>query len=262
SRRRVIHCSRLRTSKTKKGPIRPLQFKQLQENDQSRRELLAQLSHDLRTPLSSVQGYIETIELQHEKLSRDEIHQYVEIALKSTQHLRRLIEQIFELAHLESGQVNVEMESFPLSELLFDIAAKFSIKASDKNIKLLIEPAQSSYQVFTDIGKLERVLSNLIENAIRHTESGGSITLKVKELETENKLCIHVIDNGCGITAQDLPYIFNTRYRGVNARGNKVEHGGFGLAIAQKLLSLLNSKISVRSQPGEGTEFMFELHKA
>ena len=235
------------------------QLVKLKENDRYRRELLAQLSHDLRTPLSSIQGYIETIYLKKDQLTEKEKAVYIKTALKSTLQLRGLIEQVFELAHLESGQVSVELESFPLGELLYDIAAKFSLKMKAKNIKMIIEPKQCHYQVYTDMGKLERILTNLLENALRHSFDGGVIKISVKERSSESSLCICVIDNGTGIAKQDIPYIFETRYRGTNAIGEKHKHGGMGLAITRKLLKLLHSDIAVRSQEGKGTAFIFDL---
>ena len=237
------------------------QFVQLQSNDQTRREMLTDLSHDLRTPLAALQGYLETIKLKGNTLSDEQHERFINIAFKNANQLKKLVDQIFELAHLDGGQVTLNLETFPLAELLHDIAAKFQHQIQDKNIKLLIQPEQCDFMVYTDIGKLERVLSNLIDNAIRHTDIEGNIRVEVLEKEN-NKLSLAVIDDGTGIHEKELPYIFDARYRASNAISDNKEHGGLGLAITQKLLVLLQSDIDVDSHIGKGTSFHFNLSKA
>lgn len=233
---------------------------QLQNNDKQRRELLAHLSHDLRTPLASLQGYLETIKLKGETLDSEQRQNFVGVAYNNAHQLKRLVDQIFELAHLEGGQVTVSMETFPLGELLYDIGAKFAIKLQQANIEFVVEPSHNEMSVYADIGKLERVLSNLIENAIRHTPSGGRICLKVSEGEGQ-KIHLAVIDNGSGINEKELPYIFDARYRASNAIDDKKQHGGLGLAISQKLMGLMHTDIDVKSKLGEGTQFSFKLNR-
>jgi signal transduction histidine kinase len=236
------------------------QFDMLQKNDEHRRELLADISHDLRTPLSSLQGYIETLELNNDRVTKEQRQKYVEIALKNAQQLKGLIDQIFELAHLESGQVSLNLEAFNLAELLYDVVAKFSLQTSAKNIDISIVPECSYTQVHSDIGKLERVLSNLLENAIRHTSESGKITLVITEINL-NQCQLTITDTGTGIKEEELLYIFDTRYRGSNAVQDKEKHTGLGLAITKKLLELLKSDIKVTSTLGEGTTFSFNLRK-
>ena len=234
------------------------QIGQLRNNDIQRRELLAQLSHDLRTPLAALQGYLETLEIKADTLTAEEQMRFVHTALRNALLLKSLVDQIFELAHLESGQVTVDVEAFPLAELLHDISAKFILRAKAQGVELLLPDPVSQMEVTTDIGKLERVLSNLIDNALRHTPNGGSVTIHVEPLATQ-RLAIHVQDTGCGIPKTDMPYIFEARYRASNATGEKHQHGGFGLAICQGLLALLHSELHVTSSEGKGSDFWFEL---
>ncbi len=236
------------------------QFSMLQKSDVQRRELLADISHDLRTPLSSLQGYIETLALKSNKVSQEQRQQFVETALKNAQQLKALIDQIFELAHLEGGQVSLNLETFNLAELLYDVAAKFSLETTAKNIQISIIPECSYTQIHSDIGKLERVLSNLLENAIRHTPAKGAITLSINELNN-NQCQLVISDTGTGIKEEELLYIFDTRYRASNAIQDKEKHTGLGLAITKKLLELLKSDIKVTSTLGEGTSFSFNLRK-
>jgi signal transduction histidine kinase len=237
------------------------QLLQLKQNDSQRRELLADISHDLRTPLASLQGYIETISLNSESLTREQQQKYIDVSLKNARQLKQLIDQIFELAHLEGGQVSLNLESFNLAELLYDVMAKFALKAQTKNITMSITPQRSALLVHSDIAKLERVVSNLIENAIRHTSFGGQITMSI-EKQSHNICQVKVIDNGTGIKTEELAYIFDTRYRASNAIQTDEKHTGLGLAITKKLLELLKSEIRVTSELGKGTEFSFEVNIA
>jgi len=229
------------------------QFIQLQNNDNQRKELLTHLSHDLRTPLASLQGYLETIELKGNKLSDEQLKRFVGVAFKNSNQLKKLVDQIFELAHLEVDKVPLNLEQIPLTELLHDITAKFSNQIKSKNIVFVIEPKECDLVINTDVEKLERILTNLIKNAIRHSADGGKITIKVdKNLSATS---IQVIDNGTGIAPIDLPYIFEARYRASNSIDDNSVHSGLGLAISQKLANLLNSELSVTSELNEGTTF-------
>ncbi|MGK0371188.1 MAG: signal transduction histidine kinase, partial [Glaciecola sp.] len=143
------------------------QWQQIKSTDAQRRGLLADLSHDLRTPLANLQGYVETLALKGENLEAPERKRFINISLKNLYNLKRLINQIFELAYLESGHIKLKKENFLLTELLHDIAAKFTIKADEKNIQLEVHGQQVNAYVNADIEKLERVLTNLLENAIR-----------------------------------------------------------------------------------------------
>jgi signal transduction histidine kinase len=236
------------------------QLSLLQQSDVQRRELLADISHDLRTPLSSLQGYIEMIAHKGDDLSGEAREKYINTVLKNTLQLKLLIDQIFELAHLEGGQVSLNFEGFNLAELLYDVMAKFNLEASAKNIDISIEPSSSYTQVHSDIAKLERVISNLLENAIRHTSDNGKIIFAIEELG-DNQCRLSITDNGTGIKAEELSYIFDTRYRASNAIQDKNKHTGLGLAITKKLLELLKSDIKVQSTLGEGTAFTFNLRR-
>ncbi|MGL1959036.1 MAG: HAMP domain-containing histidine kinase [Colwellia sp.] len=237
-----------------------LQFSQLAENDRIRRELLSHLSHDLRTPLATMQGYIEILTLKNAQLSQQERSDYLAIAGRNAMQLKRLIDQIFELAHLENGQVSVNLEVFSIGELLHDITAKFSLKAKDKQIKLTLQPEQCRFMVYSDIAKLERITTNLLENALRHTDKGGAITIDVSQYS--DKIKISIIDNGTGISKEDISYIFDARYRASNASEDNNLHAGLGLAISQKLSRILNSELFVDSQLGEGSCFYLSIQQA
>jgi signal transduction histidine kinase len=235
------------------------QFAQLTENDRIRRELLAHLSHDLRTPLATMQGYIEILTIKSAQLTEQERCDYLATASRNAMQLKRLIDQIFELAHLEDGQVTVNLETFAIGELLHDIIAKFSLKAKEKHIKLSLQPTQCNFVVYSDIAKLERIITNLLENALRHTPEKGEIIVQVSQLS--DKVKISVTDNGTGISKEDIAYIFDARYRASNASEDNTPHAGLGLAISQKLSRILNSDILVESKLGQGSCFYLTLQR-
>ena len=236
------------------------QWQQIRDTDAQRRSLLADLSHDLRTPLANLQGYIETLAIRGPSLGPGEQKRFVDISLKNLHNLKRLIDQIFELAYLESGHVNIKQEAFLLSELVHDIAAKFAIKVKEKNINLRVSVNADNAYVCTDIEKLERVLTNLIDNAIRHTPENGSIELSVYNIG--DRVGVSVIDSGIGIAKEELEHIFDARYQASNSERDACTHVGLGLAISQKLIALFNSKLEVESELGCGTSFSFTLAKA
>lgn len=241
------------------------QVQLLKRNDESRREVLADISHDLRTPLASLQGYIETMHIQDDKLLPKQRKQYMGVALKNAQHLKKLIDQVFELSHLENNQTKLNLETFNLIEFLYDVSAKFSLKMQEKQISCIIKPSSGHIQVRSDIGKLERVLSNLLENAIRHTSQEGQITMLVEpnivESNGNNTYSLTVSDNGSGIKQSEIAYIFDARYRASNAVQDDETHNGLGLAITKKLLQILHCDIHVKSEINKGTSFSFNLNK-
>ncbi|KPH62931.1 sensor histidine kinase [Pseudoalteromonas porphyrae] len=234
------------------------QFKALEQSDKQRRELLTHLSHDLRTPLASLQGFLEVLNQPHRQLSTQERQHYLDVSSDNCQQLKQLIEQIFELANLENGQVKIHPETLNLGELIYDCVAKFCLTADHKEINLSVEPAICDFTVVADIAKLERVLSNLIDNAIRHTPRGGKIIVHVQDVGSE-QLYVDVSDTGVGINQDELTAIFEPHYQASNSNKAGRQQGGLGLAICKGLLQLMNSEINVQSELGKGTQFRFNL---
>lgn len=233
------------------------QMSTLQAINTLRKELLADLSHDLRTPLASMQGYIETLHIHGETLSQSDRAEFIAVCFRNTQNLKKLIDQIFELAYIEGGQVALDKEDCALGEFLHDVLSKFSLAAKNKGIQLSIVPEQASYFVKTDLAKLERVLTNLIDNAIRHTPEGGKVTLRAQE--KDNEIILSVEDTGIGLDHHELDNIFLPRYQAANNQGQANKNVGLGLAITQKLVAMLGHSLSVKSTKGTGTTFSFKL---
>ncbi|MFC3032268.1 sensor histidine kinase [Pseudoalteromonas fenneropenaei] len=234
------------------------QFRTLTEQDSQRRTLLSHLSHDLRTPLASLQGYLELIDSKLRQCSHDNIPTeglalWCRNALRQCDKLKLLVGQIFELAQLEAGQAKVNRERFPLAELVQDICAKFAPLAQQQGIQLIAPTQKQNVSVLTDMAKLERILSNLLDNALRHTPKQGKIEITVTATHTHTKLC--VIDSGIGIAPADLPHVFKTSYQASNSNAQSGINAGLGLAICAELCRLLAIELSVNSELGTGTQF-------
>ena len=232
------------------------QIQELKDQDALRRNLVAQVSHDLRTPLSSLHGYLETLKVKEATLSARERADYLAVVLRQSEHLTRLVGELFELAKLEAREATPQCEPFALPELVQDVVQKFQLKASEGDVELSMELDGELPLVSADIALVERVLDNLIDNALTHTPAGGTIRIPVRRDEQRVILC--VTDTGEGIEEQDLPRVFDRFYQAPTRR-NGNGHAGLGLAIARRIVEMHGSELSVRSRPGEGTTFAFEL---
>ena len=228
---------------------------ELQRQHELRRELVANVSHDLRTPLTSMQNYLETLVKMGEELSPADRQQYLEVAVRQSHRVARLSQQLFELARLEGEESLPQPELFSMSELVQDIAQKFALSARDKGVQLHAEADPQGLFVVGDIGLIERVITNLIDNAIRHTLSGGEVRIETEP--SAQGVEVRVADTGAGIAAEHLPGLFE-RDSPLRKNANR-GHGGLGLLIAKRILALHGTRIAVTSETGQGTVFSFVL---
>jgi two-component system OmpR family sensor kinase len=233
------------------------QMEQLRKSDASRRELIANVSHDLRTPLATLQGYIETMLIKENVLTREERHHYLKIAISHCARVSKLVTELLELAKLDSYEVRVKREPFNLGELLQDVIQKFQLRAEEKQIMIETNIQETLPFVNADIGLIERVIENLLENALNYTPQGGSVSFSLTP-EGENIL-VKVSDTGHGIPEDQMRHIFDRFYQLERRRGDEEGHSGLGLAIAKKILDLHERPIMVTSSPGSGTSFSFHL---
>jgi signal transduction histidine kinase len=233
------------------------QIEQLKENDRLRRELVSNISHDLRTPLSAMQGYIETLIIKSESMSAAERDKYLRIARKHTVRLATLIGDLFELSKLDSASVTPNLETFSLPELVQDIAHEFQLDFERKNIRLSVDSQSDTANTIGDIGLIQRVLENLVRNAVKFTPEGGEITISIAE--RPEALRVAVSDNGPGIHDDDIPRIFDRFYRAVDGEEARSDSSGLGLAIVKRILDLHGSRITVTSRLDAGTRFEFDL---
>lgn len=233
------------------------QLEELKQNDAKRRELIANVSHDLRTPLTSLHGYIETLLMKEKDLTEEERRDYLKTAANHSNQLNRLIGELFELAKLDSVETLLNIEPFSLAELAQDISHSFKLSAEKLNIKIKTELDSSVPFAYGDIALIQRVLENLIDNALRHTPKGGEVSISLSA--QKNNIVVKVSDTGCGIKKEDVPHIFDRFYRSTKSRENVDFHSGLGLAIVKRILALHGSDISADSTIDQGTTFTFQL---
>ena len=236
------------------------QMHSLEETDRLRRELISNVSHDLRTPLASMQGYLEVLSLPSQKLTEAERSRYLSTAFKHCQRLGRLISELFELSKLDAGRITPKLERFSLAELLQDVMQKFELKAKDRHIDLVFQVDGGLFQVDADIALIERVLENLVENALRYTPSGGKVTLGLKSGVAN--IHVSVADTGIGVSQDELPKLFDRYYRGTRPNVESEQGTGLGLAIVKRILDLHGCSIQVTSRLGQGSCFAFMLQAA
>ncbi len=230
------------------------QWRELTRQDQQRRDLVANISHDLRTPLTSLHGYLETLRLKEESLSAEERLRYLDIALAQSSKVGRLAQELFELARLESGLVQPELETFSLADLVQDVLQKFELAAEARHQHLSVEIASPLPGVRADLGLIERVLTNLLDNAIRHTPAGTHIAVSLRPLR--DRVQVEVSDTGPGIPQAMRDGLFTRASRLL--RG--AEHGGgLGLVIVQRILQLHGGEMRLAAVPGKGAVFQFML---
>ena len=233
------------------------QVETLKNTDHLRRELVANVSHDLRTPLATLHGYIETLLLKDDKLDAQQRREYLQIAILHCTRLNTLVSELFELARLDAQETKLNREPFSLPELVQDTVQKFQLSAREKQVTLVAHFEQALPFVSADIGLVMRVLENLIENALRYTPRDGMIELVLSS--ALRGVTVQVRDSGCGIPADELPRIFDRFYQLDKSRNLNPGSSGLGLAIAKRILDLHGGSIAVSSAVNEGTRFTFDL---
>lgn len=233
------------------------QIEKLQKNDLLRRELVANVSHDLRTPLATLTAYIETMQLKEADLSADERRKYLKVARKHCERLRSLVDDLFELARLDAKETKLNIEPFSIAELVQDVAQNYELTAKEKDITLTSNIGQEISFVMGDIGLVERILENLIMNALRHTPKGGTVSIMLSPSDEYMK--VQVLDTGGGIPKEALSHIFDRSYKISAPETHSASFAGLGLAIAKRIMDLHGSNIEVESELNSGTCFTFKL---
>jgi signal transduction histidine kinase len=236
----------------------------LEDADRQRRELVGHISHDLRTPLAAIQGYVETVLIAGDRLDPPERERHLRTALRHADQLDHRVKALFELSTLEAGRVAPQVEVFCLAELLQDVVGSYELEARQRGVAIALD-AQShqTTRVKADIALIERVLQNLVDNALRHTPAGGSVTLSIAT--DGDDVEVSIVDTGQGIPPEHLPHIFERFWRGGSdapTATRPAESGGLGLAIVKRILDLHGSTVHVRSAPAAGSCFRFALPQA
>jgi signal transduction histidine kinase len=223
--------------------------------DSLRRELIANVSHDLRTPLAILKGYVETMQMKTDALTKVERDKYLNIIHDSSDKLTKLVSQLFEYSKLEAKQVAPNKEPFSITDLAQDLVVNYQVIGEKNKIEVECNAAQETPLVFADISLVERAIQNLMDNALKFTPENGKVILHVSA--SKDNVIIKVSDTGVGIKESEQSQIFD-RYRQAK-KSNKKEGVGLGLAIVKKIVELHNSNIQIISKPNEGSSFQFLL---
>ena len=231
-------------------------MEELQQVDRLRRELIANVSHDLRSPLAVISGYIETLMIQADDLDLEKRQQYMNIIYKNSEKLNGLVSDLFELSKLEAKQVEFTMEKFNVNELIHDTVQQFEDRARKNELQLKTEFSGNGFAL-GDIAKIERVIQNLLDNALKYADTHSEVIIRTES--EQGALKVSMENKGKVIEAEDIPHLFDRYYK--TERHNK-ESTGLGLAIVKKIIDGHNSEV-VALQPTPGhTVFSFHLPAA
>lgn len=231
------------------------QLQKVRSADLQLREAIAALSHDLQTPLTALGGYLDTVRMRGDSLSEVERRQYLDLAASQHERLSRMVRAQFELSLLDSAAFPCDPQPSSLSDLVHDVAQELRPGAEAAGISLVAEVPTDTVLVRMDVGLIQRVLENLLSNAIRHTPCGGRIVVGVGR--TGSAATVAVSDTGSGIPPEDLTRVFDRSFRG-SSREDRMG-AGLGLAIARRIVELHGGRIFAENAHGGGARFVFDL---
>ena len=250
-----VHIAPIELEKTKGAIGVFYDVTQIERLEQVRQEFLSNISHELRTPLTSILAFVETLE--DGAIDDEENNQrFLGVIRKNAQRMHHLIDDILELSSIELGNISLELKNVNLAFHIEEVFTNLSAKADERQIKLINQVSKDAF-VFADAVRLEQMLTNLVENAIKFNRDAGSVS--VKHIENETKDVISVSDTGEGISSEHLQRIFERFYRTDRARSREIGGTGLGLAIVKHLALLHGGEVSVTSTVSEGTTFSIEL---
>ena len=226
------------------------------ELEMLRRDLIAWVGHDLQTPLASIRAILETLS---DRVVEDPttVKRYLKTGLSEIRALSLLVDDLFEMAQIDAGGLRLDVQPGSVSELVADTARAFSAQAERKRIALRSDVAPGTDPVMMDVSRMRRVLGNLLDNALRHTATGG--TVDIRAFRVDDGVRVEVCDDGEGIEADDLKRIFERFYRGDKSRSSSTGGAGLGLAIALGIVEAHGGHIEAESTPGSGTCVSFIL---
>jgi two-component system sensor histidine kinase BaeS len=228
---------------------------QLVEADRARRQLLADVSHELMTPLTAIRGYAETLGLPQFLPPSKEGQRAVKVIHEEGERIERLVKDLLDLARFEAGGISLSLENVDVDEMFERVVERHAQAAQDKGVAIVIEPEDEDIRLVGDPHRLEQAVQNLAANALRHTPPGGTIRLGASR--DNGKVKLTVADNGVGIPPQHLPHVFDRFYKADQSRSHA--GSGLGLSIVKAIIDRHGGTVSVRSEHGTGTVFTIVL---
>ena len=229
--------------------------KELQSVDTLQSDFIANISHDFRSPLTSIKGYVEAI--LDGTIPQEQYPKYLSIVLDEANRLTKMTNNILDLTKMENGQIELHRVNFDINEMIIKLALSLEQRFEEKKIHVDFQFIQEKLYVNADLDLIQRVVYNLLDNALKFTEEGDSITVETSIVA--RKAYIVVSDTGMGISEEVLPHIFERFHKGDKSRGKNKMGAGLGLAIVKQIMLTHHEDITVRSQVGEGTKFAFSL---
>ncbi len=241
--------------------VQQQKIEELQKMEAYRREFLGNVSHELKTPIFNIQGYILTLldgGLKDKKINK----KFLEKTARSVDRMIAIVQDLEEISKFESGVMNLNETVFDINNLCREVADFLEVKAEKNNTRIIVkEPENSRIPVLADKTRIRQVLINLVDNAINYGRpEGGRITLSFYDFH--DNVLVEVSDNGIGMAEENLPRIFERFYRVDKSRSREKGGTGLGLAIVKHIIEAHRQSITVRSKPGKGTTFSFTLKKA
>ncbi len=235
-------------------------IEELRGKEQFQRQLITNISHDLRSPMAALRGYVETFVIRGTEMPDDERRRHLEIITGNLDHLDRLVDHLLQLSRLDAGQARFQMEDFPLAELVDSLLTRYEGVARKKGVTLETVIPDDLPLVHADPLQIAQVLQNLLDNGIKFNRENGRVVVEL--VNVASGVQVTVRDDGEGIAPEILPRIFDRFYTGDTSRHRKGESNGLGLAIAQKIVQGHHGTLTVTSHPGEGSAFTFTLAAA
>jgi signal transduction histidine kinase len=224
------------------------------EADRARRQLLADVSHELMTPLTAIRGYAETLALPQFLPGSNEGQRAVKVIQEEGERIERLVGDLLDLARFEAGGMSLAQEYVDVDEIFERVSERHAKTAHDKNVAILIEPHDEDIRLVGDSHRLEQAMQNLAANALRHTPPGGSVRLGASR--TDGRVRLTVTDDGIGIPQEHLPHVFDRFYKADQSRLH-AGGSGLGLSIVKAIVERHGGTVSVRSR--QGVETVFEV---
>ncbi len=232
---------------------------QIKDLDTTRRSFVANVSHELRSPLTSMKGFLEA--MQDGTIPEESYPEYIGIVLAETRRMAAMVNDLLDLSRIESGMIELHYETFDINELVRRTLITFEARLSERNMEMDVRFAQEQCFVYADSAQIGQVLRNLIDNAIKYSEPGQTVCISTYSMRKE--VYVTVKDNGIGIPQEDIPHVFDRFYKVEKAHTPSPTVGsGLGLSIVKRIIEQHGQTITVRSARGRGTQFTFSLERA
>ena len=228
------------------------------KHEEVRKRLLSNISHDIRTPLTSILGYIEVLK-EDESLDEKKKNEYYDILIQKAKNLKTIIDELFEISKLESDDIKLEFKIYDITEVLRETLINYLPVINKKELEMNIDIPDKEYKVYADKLHLERAIGNIIKNSIQYGKNGGKIEVNFKEEEKNYR--INISDYGRGIKKEKIPLLFERLYKGDHTRNTNNQNTGLGLAISKNIIQKHNGKIEVDSILNQKTTFSIILPK-